>query len=212
MSESFRGSSVQRLRRQGSGSGGFSENYIGCSACHRGADTGPNAILNDTFGNDPADTAHAAPFANLANADICGQCRARYSETASECASWSWPSGGQAPVAGTVTPQYTLGDFNPLGTPPTWAPAPITDFLNVATAADPVGNVFWLGGQSAKAHGQGAVQYEEWMATDHADALADLKAAVGPNPRAACLKCHSTDYAMAVEAGRTEEPAAEGAA
>jgi hypothetical protein len=194
---------------QGSGTSGFSENYVGCSACHFGASSGPNATVNDTFGTDAADTAHKAPLANLANADICGQCHARYSRTVATYPSWSWPTGQPAPVAGTTQPQYSLSDFNPLGVAPAWTPDPITNFLTIATAANPVGNAFWLGGQSTKAHGEGAAQYEEWMVEDHAKALENLKAAVGPNPQARCLKCHSTDYALAVAGNRTPPTGAE---
>ena len=33
------------------------------------------------YGNDPNDTAHMAPQANLANAEICGECHTRYAYT-----------------------------------------------------------------------------------------------------------------------------------
>ena len=34
-------------------------------------------------GTDPADTAHAVPYANMASAEICGQCHSRYSKSVS---------------------------------------------------------------------------------------------------------------------------------
>lgn len=193
---------------QGSGMSAFSENFVGCSSCHVGVSSGPNATINDIFGTDPANTGHAAPYTNMANADICGQCHARYSATVDTYNGWRWPTTAPSPEPTMVRLQGTLGDFNPLGTTPDWAPAPIRDFLNVASPSDPQGNAFWAGGQSAKAHGQGAVQYSEWDLGGHKDALQTLKAA-SANPPDRCLKCHSGDYRMAVESGRTPPTAAQ---
>jgi len=193
---------------QGSGMSGFSENFVGCSSCHVGVNTGPNATINDIFGSDPANTGHIAPTQNMANADICGQCHARYSATVASYDSWTWPTASPSPVATTVNPQGTLGDFNPLGAAPGWTPDPITDYLDVATKDNPVGNEFWEGGQSAKAHGEGAVQYEEWMVEGHAGALTGLTsqpfwAFLPEDTKKGCLECHSTDFVMMEEAGET---------
>jgi len=195
---------------QGSGTSGFSETFVGCSSCHVGVNTGPNTTINDIFGTDPANTGHAVPMRNMANAAICGQCHARYSATVASYDSWTWPAGSPAPIATTVKPQGTLGDYNPLGAAPGWTPAPLTAFLNVATKADPVGNAFWTGGQSMNAHGEGAVQYEEWMVEGHANALTGLTgrsswASLPEDARKGCLECHSTDFVMMEEAG--EAPA-----
>lgn len=195
---------------QGSGMSGFSEAFVGCSSCHEGVSTGPNALINDTFGNDPANTGHRTPTRNMANADICGQCHARYSKTVATYPAWTWPTGSPAPVATTTQPEYTLGDFNPLGAAPDWTPAPIADFLQVPTPATPVGNVFWAGGQSAKAHGEGAVQYEEWMGEGHANALTGLTSQpfwgfLPEDTKKGCLECHSTDFVMMEEAGENPQ-------
>ena len=56
--------------------GAWSENYIGCSSCHYGAEP-----ISDADGRDVTDTAHRAPFGEMANADICGTCHSRYSYT-----------------------------------------------------------------------------------------------------------------------------------
>lgn len=195
---------------QGSGMSGFSEAFVGCSSCHYGVNTGTDPTANDLFGNDPANTAHLVPTQNMASAEICGQCHSRYSQTVAEYPAWTWPSGAPSPAATVVRPEYTLGDFNPLGAAPDWSPAPITDFLEIPTPDNPVKNAFWEGGQSAKAHGQGAVQYEEWMGEGHANALTGLTgqsfwAFLPEDTKKGCLECHSTDFVMMQEAG--EDPA-----
>ena len=52
------------------GDDAFSEPFVGCSACHWGKDPG-QSLLGGTM--------HIVPQANMANADICGQCHSRYS-------------------------------------------------------------------------------------------------------------------------------------
>jgi len=173
------------------GDDAFSEPFIGCSACHRGLPT-----------------AHTVPKANLANADICGQCHSRYSNSVVQYENYDGT---------TSTQQYTLGDFNPLGDAAGgWSPLPIADFLNVPTPmtgdfqqmyfyTDPDGNILpW----SARGHAEGAQQYNEWAAQweepdgsihieAHANAIPDLIAS--GHASASCLECHSADYRMAEE-------------
>ena len=54
------------------GDDAFSENFIGCSACHWGKNPG-DSLMGGAM--------HRVPFANMANADICGQCHSRYSNS-----------------------------------------------------------------------------------------------------------------------------------
>ena len=72
------GSTPVLVLPQSQGNYPMSEFDIGCSSCHYGADVN-GTIANQ--GNDPADTAHTAPYQQLANADICGACHSRYSYT-----------------------------------------------------------------------------------------------------------------------------------
>jgi hypothetical protein len=173
------------------GDDAFSEPFIGCSACHWGTAAGG--------GTDPADTAHSVPYANMANAQICGQCHSRFSKTVNSYA--VLPT-----TAPRIQPEYTLGDFNPLGmatsSPAPWVPDLIGTFLQVPTSATPVSQVYYADANSnklpfvAKAHAGGATQYEDWAnpADHHSVALDSLKA-MGTAPFLnSCLKCHSTDY------------------
>ena len=171
------------------GDDAFSEPFIGCSSCHWGTSAGG--------GTDPADTTHAVPYANMANPEICGQCHSRFSKTVN-----SYP----VQPSGSIQPEYTLGDFNPLGTatstPTPWTPDSISAFLTVPTP-DPSATA-WVNQKyytaangdvlpyTANAHAGGATQYEDWATTSdhHSHALTDIKA-FGDD---SCLKCHSTDY------------------
>jgi hypothetical protein len=58
-------------------------------------------------------------------------------------------------------------------------------------------------------HDGSAAQYPEWLSSGHASSLVDLKAAVGPNPPASCLQCHSADYQISVANGKPVPTGAE---
>jgi len=60
-----------------------------------------------------------------------------------------------------------------------------------------------------RGHDGSANQYADWAIEGHAGALEGLKAVMGPNPPARCLECHSADYRIAVEAGKTPPTGAE---
>jgi hypothetical protein len=177
--------------------GAFSEAMVGCSTCHYG---------------DAASTQHVAPASALANADICGQCHAV--NGSSKPPNDAYPLASPTP-GGVLNLSYPVG-YNPLGTPEAcgcggWLNAlPLTDVLNVPTPDVPINqNYYQITGETpttlmwaAATHtcctvtGSG-LQYEEWALEGHADALKSLKAVVGPNPPAECLKCHSQDFRMA---------------
>ncbi len=193
----------------------FSEGDIGCSSCHYGEVFG---------GNDPNDTAHNAPFVDLANADICGQCHSRYSYSTTAFHVNPTPTAG-APTDSIVQTQYAV-NFQMLGNPGnSWTADPLSSVLNIpapgwtptpvpSTSATPAtpGNAagvmsYWLNADASttvwqqKGHDGSAAQYPEWAGSLHANSLTDLKAGgfVAPS----CLKCHSADYQMAVAAGKT---------
>jgi Doubled CXXCH motif (Paired_CXXCH_1) len=184
------------------GDDAFSEPFVGCSTCHVGFEE-THAFVG------------GSPKSNLANAAICGQCHSRYSNSVVKYENYD----------GTFsTQQYTLGNFSPLGTAANgWTPEPITDYLNVPTRdapqqmvfyKDPDGNVLpypddpaeaetetraW----NARAHANGAQQYDEWAMEGHASALDDLINEMGGRQPflTPCLECHSADYRLAEEAG-----------
>jgi plastocyanin len=204
---------------QAAGVAPMSENFVGCSSCHYGATTGGAP----QYGNDPNDTAHMAPNANLANAAICGQCHSRYSYTVDTYPVASVPyvtlngSGSPIPNAKPTTllqPQYAIG-FKMLGEPASWIPAPLSSVLNVAfpgwtptpnpsaTSAPGLMKYWQTGGVDTpwviNGHDGSATQYTDWSsgADFHNKSLDALKALMGPNPPATCLKCHSADYIIA---------------
>jgi hypothetical protein len=164
------------------GDDGFSEPYVGCSACH----------YNST-------TAHNDPFGELADAEICGQCHNRYSRN---LATYQPPASVPTAIvpaaltAGTSTAaQYPVG-FNPFTTP-------LASVIQTSSPSAPLGGGWWPGGQSSKAHGEGAVQYAEWVQGGHSEALDGLKNLNLPDAVAAnCMECHSTDYRIMEEAGK----------
>ena len=71
------------LQPQAVGDNPWSENNIGCSSCHYGANV-TGALAQS--GVDVNDTADTAPFGDMANADICGACHSRYSYTVDQFA------------------------------------------------------------------------------------------------------------------------------
>lgn len=164
------------------GDDGFSEPYVGCGACHY-----------------TTSKAHSGPYGDLANAEICGQCHNRYSRNLSSFQPMaSVPSGIVPPAltAGTNSAaQYPVG-YNPFTTP-------LANVIQTSSPAAPLGGGWWRGGQSSKAHGEGAVQYAEWVQGGHIDALDGLKALGLPDSVAAgCMECHSADYRIMEEAGK----------
>jgi hypothetical protein len=170
------------------GDDAFSEPFIGCSACHWGKDPG-QSLLGGTM--------HIVPQANMANADICGQCHARYSASTTRYPNYD---------GSTSVRQYTIGTFNPLGSPsttPAWTPQPISDFLNIPTPTSPQSMIYYTDAEgellpwSARGHEEGAAQYSEWAMEGHADSLDDL---IGSgHAQQSCLECHSADYRLAEE-------------
>ncbi len=127
-----------------------------------------------------------------------------------------------------IQPQMALGGYKMLGQPAVapatgWTPAaPLNTVLNVQSpgwsptpnpAATSAGlgrlQTYWKGAGGTDTmwqqagHDGSAAQYPDWAIEGHANALAGLKAVMGPNPPARCLECHSADYRIAVEAGET---------
>lgn len=192
---------------QDTGSAASSESDVGCSSCHYNINS-----------------AHAAKKGNLANAAICGQCHSRYSYTVDTYAVAPVPyvrvdaSGTQIPNPSPTTllqPQYAIG-FETMGNAANgWVPPELSTKLNVAfpgwtptpnpAATSPAGLMkYWqLDGQDTpwviNGHDGSATQYTDWSggADLHNRSLDSVKAAMGPNPPARCLKCHSTDYRIA---------------
>jgi len=128
---------------QSMGEAPWSDNNIGCSSCHYGA--GPVSELD---GRDVNDTAHMAPYGELANADICGACHSRYSYTTSTFSVTPIPyvrlDGAGDPIpnptpTSLIQPQMALG-YPMLGSPAPspatgWNPAaPLSDYLNIPTS------------------------------------------------------------------------------
>ena len=172
------------------GDDAFSEPFVGCSACHWGKNEPTNAGPS---------AAHSVPMANMANADICGQCHSRYSNSIEP-----YPNSDGT----SALRQYTRGNFSPLGyynTVPPWTPEPIAYYLLVPSTTAPQQMIYYTLGTetlpyNARAHEEGATQYNEWSHEGHANALNALKAiGQGSNPQ--CLECHSTDYVLATESG-----------
>lgn len=183
-----------------------SEPDIGCSSCHQGMGA-----------------AHAAPFGNLANADICGQCHSRYAYTVDTYSVAPVPylqidaSGSPVPNPSPTTliqPQMALGFLTMGSSSNNWTPTALSTVLNVPhpgwtptpnpAATKAAGLMqYWTTTDgktlpwTQSGHDGSATQYTDWSMSKHASALKDLKAVVGPNPPASCLKCHSADYMIA---------------
>lgn len=195
---------------QADGNAAMSELAVGCSSCHQSQTA-----------------AHAAPQANLANADICGQCHTRYSYTVATYSVAPIPyvsvaAGAPVPNPNQTTliqPQMAIG-FSPMGDAAGgWAPAALTTNLNVpapgwSPTPDPKATTagfgrlqtYWqLDGEqlpwAQSGHDGNAQQYAEWSGPSdlHKYALENLKKVMGPNPPASCLECHSADYIIADE-------------
>jgi len=194
---------------QATGTSAASELDVGCSSCHQSQDA-----------------AHRAPFANLANAEICGQCHTRYSYTVDTYMVAPFPyanvDASGSPVPNTkpttlIQPQMALG-FTTMGNSAgSWAPPLLATALNVPSPSwTPTPNpsatsagfgrlqTYWMLGDevlpwSQTGHDGNAQQYAEWAgpADLHAQALVNLKKVMGSNPPAQCLECHSADYIIA---------------
>ena len=193
---------------QATGEAPYSEADIGCSSCHYGANV--NGTIASA-GNDPGDTAHTAAPVALADADICGTCHSRFAYTVNTFAVTPLPyvklDGSGNPITPNPSPTGTIQPQMALDYPVLHGKA-LSSFLNIpvsgwtpkptATAAAGL-QIYWsVNGVptvwQSKGHEGTAAQYPEWKAEKHASALVDLKAAVGPNPPASCLQCHSADY------------------
>ena len=188
-----------------------SEAGVGCSSCH--------------YNRTAAHTATAVNPSNLANADICMQCHARYSYTVDTYTVAPVPyvkivSGSPVPNPTPTTliqPQMAIG-FETMGDAANnWVPAPLSESLNVpypgwsptpnplATSAAGLMTYWKFDGEdlpwTLKGHEGMATQYTDYKGSvsRHSVSLETLKASYGPNPPAACLKCHSTDYMIAPE-------------
>jgi len=195
---------------QADGNEPISENFVGCSSCHYNMNS-----------------AHAAPFSNLADAAICGQCHSRYSYTVATYTVAPVPyvkvvAGIPVPNPSPTTllqPQYAIG-FETMGNAANgWVPPALSTNLNVpfpgwtptpnpsATAAAGL-MTYWKNSDGSdtmwqfNGHDGSAAQYPEWASERHANALVDLKAAMGDNPPASCLKCHSADYRIAPDSAK----------
>jgi hypothetical protein len=183
-----------------------SEGDIGCSSCHS----------SQTAAHGSKGTA------NLASAEICGQCHSRYSYTVDTYAVASVPAvkigadGVAIPNPSKTTliqPQMAIGLKTMGDAANGWTPQPLSEKLNVpfpgwtptptATSGAALQNYWKLDGVDtpwiSSGHDGSAAQYIDWSggADLHSHALEQLKAVMGPNPPADCLRCHSTDYAIA---------------
>ena len=209
------------------GNAASSENYVGCSSCHYGANVAGDLA---TSGVDSNDTAHRAPIGLMANAEICGQCHSRYSYTVQTFSVSPIPT----PTASQTTliqPQMALGGYKMLGQPAVapatgWTPAaPLSTVLNVQypgwtpspnPAATSAGlarlQTYWKDSEGddmlwqQTGHDGSAAQYPDWKVEGHANALTGLTSQSfwGFLPEATkqeCLECHSTDYRIMEESG-----------
>ncbi len=210
---------------QSTGEFASSENFVGCSSCHYGTNA-----LGALFGEDSNDTAHKAPYGELANADICGACHSRYSYTTDTFPVSPIPAATPTTL---IQPQMAIG-YPMLGSPAPspstgWDPAaPLADYLVVpqpgwtpmpdpsATSAAGLMTYWQIDGKDtmwqAKGHDGGAAQYPEWKSEGHAQSLTALTsqpfwASFPEATKQQCLECHSADYRiMEDRAAQTGKP------
>jgi Cytochrome c554 and c-prime len=201
---------------QSTGTAPFSELQIGCSSCHYGA-----APVSELDGRDANDTAHRAPYGDMANPDICGACHSRYSYTVDTIPVSPIPT----PTASQTTliqPQMAIG-YPMLGSP---APSPSTGwnpaaslsmYLNIphpgwSPTPDPAATsagfgrlqTYWqVDGKDSLwqqiGHDGSAAQYPEWASEGHANALTVLTSQafwgfMSESDKQTCLECHSADF------------------
>lgn len=209
---------------QTQGDAPFSEPFVGCSACHYGANVGGGLAI---YGVDENDTAHMAPYGLLANADICGQCHSRYSYTRDTYAVKPIPTPTAVPTT-LLQPQYAIG-FAMLGQPSPYGgwqePASLGDHLHIPSpgwtptpnpAATSPGlarlQTFWKDADGndlpwqQTGHDGNAAQYPEWLNEGHARALTGLTSQpfwgfLPETTKQRCLECHSADFRIMKEAG-----------
>ncbi len=187
-----------------------SEGAIGCSSCHQSQTA--------------AHTGTPVNPSNLASAAICGQCHSRYSYTVDTYSVAPVPylkvdaNGTPVPNPSKITliqPQMAIGYLTMGDAAGGWVPAALSTKLNVpfpgytpspnpsATTAAGLMKYWQVDGKDTpwivNGHDGSAAQYTDWSggADLHAHALEQLKAVMGPNPPADCLRCHSTDYIIA---------------
>jgi hypothetical protein len=194
------------------GDAAASEGDVGCSSCHSSQTA--------------AHGSKGTP--NLASAQICGQCHSRYSYTVDTYTVAPVPyvtvaSGSPVPNPKPTTllqPQYAIGLLTMGDAANGWTPQPLSEKLNVpspgwsptpnpkATSAAGLALYWKIDGVDtpwiSTGHDGSAAQYTDWSggADLHAHALEQLKAVMGPNPPADCLRCHSTDYAIAPDSAK----------
>jgi nitrate/TMAO reductase-like tetraheme cytochrome c subunit len=192
---------------QGLGNAPMSELDVGCSSCHYG--TGAGVSVND--GYDANNTAHMAPYGNLADPQICGACHSRYSYTAQTYTvqpvpylTVSTPTPGTPvtpnPSATTlIQPQMAIG-YPMLGSPspaPAWSPS-LATYLTVqhpgwtpAPTATSAGfarlQTYWkINGQDSpwqqSGHDGSAAQYPEWASEGLPFGHADALTALTSQP------------------------------
>lgn len=161
---------------------------LGCSSCHGNVTS--TAHMWGGLSDDE--------YQRLANPEICGQCHDRYAYNRNV---YTIPTPKPTSL-NNFHPQYPVGLNVYTGS--------LSDQMTLPDPAvsPPASGLwsFWAGGQSKKAHGEGAVQFGEWNQGGHKDALADLKALqpfVPDSVLNTCLKCHSSDYMLMEEAGKT---------
>jgi hypothetical protein len=213
---------------QAQGNAPMSELDVGCSSCHYGANVASNSSLVDT-GNDVNDTAHTAAYYNdLANGEICGACHSRYSYTTNTYTVLPIPTATATPTT-LIQPQMAIAypmigaSYAPLSQYlnepfPGWTPTPNPTVTgNPALTPANFGQLqtYWtVDGVTTPwqqtGHDGSAAQYPEWLnnRTDlsgHANSLKVLLAEFPTKPAFlnSCLECHSTDYRIAKEAGKT---------
>jgi nitrate/TMAO reductase-like tetraheme cytochrome c subunit len=183
------------------GNAASSENYVGCSSCHYGANVAGGLEI---YGVDTNDTAHEVPMGEMANADICGACHSRYSYTVD---TFSVSPVPLATPTSLIQPQMAIG-YPMLGAPNGtggWNPAAALDtYLTYPQPGwtplpDPAATSAGLGrlmtywqildapttkgvGASAATdtmwqqigHDGSAAQYPEWRSEGHANSLTVL--------------------------------------
>ena len=191
------------------GDAAASEGSVGCSSCH--------------YNKTAAHTGGAVNPSNMASAAVCGQCHSRYSYTVDTYTVAPVPyvkvtDGSPVPNPSKTTllqPQYAIGYETMGNAAGGWVPPALSTKLNVASPGwTPTPNPsatkaaglmqYWkIDGVDTpwvvNGHDGSATQYTDWSggADFHNKALEALKAVVGPNPPAECLKCHSADYIIA---------------
>lgn len=143
--------------------GSWNEVSVACEACH-----GPGSVHVDAASKLTPQSSNDDIYAvrqkivKTVDAAVCSQCHTR---------------GTSADQAHTYPVGYVVG-----------GPMDKSMFIPAVATGKEDDPIFWPNGTAKENH----AQYNEWLASKHGNALADLVA----NPGAAdyCLPCHSTDY------------------